>query len=94
MQLFYLIPLIPAFIVGILTFMPDGLIPSLPQGALDAMDTIVDKMTEAVPIVDFFVSWDLITTLFWIVLGIEAFDIAYSSIMFILRKIPALGINN
>ena len=67
-------------------------LPSLPDGVLSVMDQIVNLLQGSLSILGFFVDIDYIKVLLPIVLIVVNFDKAYKLVMFVLRKIPFIGV--
>lgn len=80
-------------ILGLLkiVFAPISL-PALPDGIQNVLDELLNVLTSAVGLLGIFVDLSVVKWLIPIVLVIANFDKVWSLIMFILRKIPFLGI--
>lgn len=80
-------------ILGLLkiVFAPISL-PALPDGIQNVLDELLSVLTSAVGLLGIFVDLSVVKWLIPIVLVIANFDKVWSLIMFILRKIPFLGI--
>ena len=66
--------------------------PSMPEVITNVIDMTFEYMEQGLSILFFFVDNQLILTLLPIVIVIENFDKLYSITMWIMRKIPFLGI--
>ena len=67
-------------------------IPSLPSEAQSIIDTTLGNMTSMAGIVGLFIDWDYVIILIPFLIAIINFERIWDFIMFILRKIPFLGI--
>ena len=67
-------------------------IPALPPEAQSIIDTTLEYMLSMVGIVGLFIDWDYVIILIPFLIAIINFERIWDFIMFILRKIPFLGI--
>lgn len=67
-------------------------LPALPSEAQIIIDTTLDYMISMVGIVGLFFDWDYIIILIPFLIAIINFERIWDFIMFILRKIPFIGI--
>lgn len=67
-------------------------LPSLPSEAQAIIDTTIEYMTSMAGIVGLFIDWDYVIILIPFLIAIINFERIWDFIMFILRKIPFLGI--
>lgn len=68
-------------------------IPSLPTDWTSAVDQFLDMVFQNVGLVDLVVPWDVVKLGIPILIAIINMDKIYDSVMWILRKIPALGMS-
>ena len=74
-----------------IVFAPVNL-PDLPEGIANVLDGLIDVLAGAVGLFGIFVDLTVVRWLIPVVLIIVNFDKIWNVIMFILRKIPFLGI--
>lgn len=74
-----------------IVFAPINL-PDLPEVVQNVIDRLVDLMTSVIGIVAVFIDMEVVKVLIPVVIVIANFDKVWNMIMFILRKIPFLGI--
>lgn len=74
-----------------IVFAPINL-PQLPSGIQSVLDQLKDVLIGAVGLLGVFIDWAVVKWLIPVVLVVANFDKVWSLIMFILRKIPFLGI--
>jgi hypothetical protein len=74
-----------------IVFAPINL-PDLPEGIANVLDELIDVLAGAVGLFGIFVDLTVVRWLIPVVLIIVNFDKIWNVIMFILRKIPFLGI--
>lgn len=74
-----------------IVFAPINL-PQLPDGIQSVLDQLEDVLIGAVGLLGVFIDWSVVKWLIPVVLIVANFDKVWSLIMFILRKIPFLGI--
>lgn len=74
-----------------IVFAPINL-PDLPDGIQSVLDELVDVLVSAVGLVSVFLDWQVVKWLIPVVLVIANFEKVWNMIMFILRKIPFLGV--
>lgn len=74
-----------------IVFAPISL-PQLPQGIQTVFDELLQVLTGAVGLLSIFIDFNVVKWLIPIVLVVANFDKVWNLIMFILRKIPFLGI--
>lgn len=67
-------------------------IPALPDGIQDVLDEFVNWILSGYTILDIFVDMSVVKYLIPIVIVISNLDKVWSFIMFILRKIPFIGV--
>lgn len=67
-------------------------IPSMPDGVSAAMQTVLDYMTMGLTYVANFTHLDYLLVLFGIILAFDVAVFGYKAVMWVLRKIPMLGI--
>lgn len=67
-------------------------IPDLPESITNALDTLIDVFEYAIPIIGFFLPWNIVGPFIPIILIVTVSLPAYHITMWILRKIPGLGI--
>lgn len=67
-------------------------LPSLPVGVEDIINTTFSYMESGFGMVALFIDFNLVKILLPLVIVIVNFDKAYHLVMFVLRKIPFLGI--
>lgn len=78
---------------GLFQFVFGGLsLPSLPDQAQSIIDTTLEYMTSMAGIVGLFIDWDYVIILIPFLIAIINFERIWDFIMFILKKIPFLGI--
>lgn len=68
-------------------------IPQFPDGVWYVTDYLQMIFENGAGLVAFFLSPDLLKTCFVIVMGVVTFEEGYGMIMWILKKIPMVGIN-
>lgn len=80
-------------IFGLLTivFAPINL-PQLPEGIQSVVNQLVDLLVGSVGILGLFLDWNVVKYLVPLVIVIANFDRIWNMIMFILRKIPFIGV--
>ena len=66
-------------------------IPNLPQSALDGIDTVLDLIFDNLGLLSFFVNISTIKIIIPIFIALMAFDKIYAFTMWVLKKIPMLG---
>lgn len=69
-----------------------GVLPDVPQKILDVVDKIFDMLLQGVSLFTLFVDIDLVKILVPILIAIINFDNLYHLIIYILKKIPFIGI--
>lgn len=74
-----------------IVFAPISL-PQLPDGIQSVLDELVSVLTSSVGLFGIFVDFNVVKWLIPVVIVIANFDKVWKFIMFILRKIPFLGI--
>ena len=67
-------------------------LPQMPEGIQNVFDEILDVLTGAVGLASVILDFSVVKWLIPVVLVVANFDKVWSMIMFILRKIPFLGI--
>lgn len=67
--------------------------PQMPAEIVNSLNTLLDYMGQAMSLVWLVVPRQLVLVCLPVILVLENFDKIYSVIMWILRKIPALGIS-
>lgn len=67
-------------------------IPGMPDGVSTAMQTVLDYMTMGLTYVANFTHLDYLLALFGIILAFDIGVFGYKVVMWVLRKIPMLGI--
>ena len=68
------------------------ILPNIPQSVISAIDSFFGLIFQGVHLVSFFVPMDMVAILIPLVIAIVNFDKIWKVIMFIIRKIPFLGI--
>lgn len=68
-------------------------IPTFPAEWTSAVDQFLDMLFQNVGLVDLVVPWDVVKLGIPILIAIINMDKIYDSVMWILRKIPALGMS-
>lgn len=68
------------------------ILPDMPPTITNAIDSFFDLIWQGVNLVSFFLPMDTVVILIPIVIAIVNFDKIWKLIMFILRKIPFVGI--
>lgn len=68
-------------------------IPNFPEEWTSAVDQFLDMVFQNVGLVDLVVPWDVVKLGIPILIAIINMDKIYDSVMWILRKIPALGMS-
>lgn len=66
-------------------------LPNLPDNILLSVNNFIDMIFQNLGIVGFFVRWDTIKIAVPLVIAIANLDKIYDGIMWIIRKIPMLG---
>lgn len=66
--------------------------PAMPEAITSALDTLLEAMGSAIGFVWLVVPRELVIVAIPIILVVENFDKLYSVIMWVLRKIPFLGL--
>ena len=83
-------------LLNVIHFLLDKLlifsIPKLPEQALDYIDTLFDYIVAGTGIVANYTPLSYLLTLFAIVISVDIALLLYKFVMWILRKIPMLGI--
>ncbi len=74
-----------------IVFAPINL-PQLPSGIQSVLDQLQSILIGAVGLLGVFIDWSVVKWLIPVVIVVANFDKVWSLIMFILRKIPFLGI--
>lgn len=69
-----------------------GVLPSLPQVGMDAIDFVFNKMYSAVGLVGIFLDMGFVKVMVPIAIAVFNFDHIVKFIMFILKKIPIINI--
>lgn len=69
-----------------------GVLPNMPELAIDALDTVFNIMFNGIGIASVFVDFRMVKILIPIVIAVLNFENIARLIMFILKKIPILGI--
>ena len=67
-------------------------LPQMPEGIQNVFDELLDVLTGAVGLASVILDFNVVKWLIPVVLVVANFDKVWSMIMFILRKIPFLGI--
>lgn len=87
-----IIKLLFELIIGLLNIVFSWVsFPAMPEVITTALDTLLDAMTSAMGFVWLIVPRDFVLVGLPVVLVVENFDKLYSIIMWILKKIPFLG---
>ena len=68
-------------------------IPQLPDGVADVLANFVQYVATGIAILSNYTHMDYLLILFGVVVGVEAAILIYKFIMWIIRKIPMLGIS-
>lgn len=66
-------------------------IPNLPDTVLDAVYGFIDMIFDNLGIVGFFIRWETVVVAVPILIAVANLDKIYDGIMWIIRKIPMLG---
>lgn len=66
-------------------------LPDLPSEVTELLDEFMKVIESGLGILNLFIDWDLLLLLIPVVLIITNFEVIWSLIMFIVRKIPFLG---
>lgn len=74
-----------------IVFAPINL-PDLPVGIQNVFDDLLDILVSAVDLCSLFIDFSVVKWLIPVVIAVANFDKIWSLIMFILKKIPFLGI--
>ncbi len=69
-----------------------GLLPDMPSEVVSVMDSFFEIIFTGVNIFNFFVPLDFVAILIPIVIAILNFDKIYKLVMWVLRKIPFIGV--
>jgi hypothetical protein len=69
-----------------------GVLPSMPDSVTSVVDNFFDLIFVGVSIFNFFVPLNFVVVLIPIVIAIVNFDKLYKLVMWILRKIPFIGV--
>lgn len=85
-----LMDMIAAILQGLLSFIQ---IPSFPEEWTAAVDSFMDLLFQNVALVDLVIPWNVIKLGIPILIAIINMDKIYDAIMWILRKIPMLGMS-
>ena len=80
-------------IYGLLSFVFGSFsIPDFPSEVQNVIDEVSTAITNVIGIVGIFIDWNMVFILIPVVIATINFDIVWKVVMFILRKIPFLGI--
>lgn len=67
-------------------------VPSLPDGVMDVIDTAFGYISTGIKIVSNFTHFEYLLVLFGIIVALDAVIFLYHIILWVLKKIPMLGI--
>ena len=68
-------------------------LPGMPVKVVEIFAIVLDYITSGIAIVSAYVDFDYLLVLFGIIVAVDTVVISYKVIMWIIRKIPLLGIN-
>ena len=82
-----------SLITGLISMIPFS-IPSLPSQVGDVFHTLLGYLNDGIGFLSNFVHMEYIGVLFGIFVGIEAALLVYKFVMWIIKKIPMLGVQD